>query len=301
VLDLRRLRLLYELNSRGTLAEVARAVHQTPSAVSQQLAQLELETGVKLLQRVGRGVRLTQQAEILVGHAGVVLDRLERAEAEMASSLTTVTGSLRIAVFQSAAIALMPAFLSAMSKEYPELSLDLIQSENSVAQHEAWSREFDLMLTHRYPGESGVASPEVDEQPLVTDELRLAVPRQGSPWSQATSLADVSDAPWTMETRAISSGRWAQDACRRAGFEPSIRFELTDLHAQAALIAAGHAVGIFPDLFARRFSDSIRLVDLPDHPRRQILTFVRRSLAGSPLISACREVLSRVATLQLAR
>src|SRR5689334_10414915 len=111
MLDVRRLRLLRELKVRGTIAEVAAALHQSPSAVSQQLAQLEREAGAPLLQKIGRRVQLTPQAEILVEHVAAILDRLERAESDLGRSLQEVTGTVRIAVFQSAVLALMPAML----------------------------------------------------------------------------------------------------------------------------------------------------------------------------------------------
>lgn len=84
--DLHRLRLLRELKHRGTLAAVAAALSYSPSSISQQLSQLEAEVGVRLLEPVGRRVRLTAQAEILVAHTEAVLERLERAEADLATS-----------------------------------------------------------------------------------------------------------------------------------------------------------------------------------------------------------------------
>src|SRR6186997_2710540 len=106
MLDLRRLRLLRELSERGTIAAVADALQFTPSAVSQQLAMLERETGVKLLERVGRGVRLTDPALVLVEHARVLLERAALAEADLAEAAQTVSGRGRIAAFPSVAIKL---------------------------------------------------------------------------------------------------------------------------------------------------------------------------------------------------
>src|SRR5215212_616117 len=102
MLDLRRLRLLRELRERGTIAAVADALAYTPSAVSQQLAQLEREAGVPLLERVGRGVRLTDAARGLVDHTEAVLARLEQAEAELAAGEAEVRGVVRVAAFQTA-------------------------------------------------------------------------------------------------------------------------------------------------------------------------------------------------------
>src|SRR5918998_3277845 len=102
LLDLHRLRLLHELHARGTIAAVAEALQFTPSAVSQQLAVLERETGLALLERAGRGVRLTDAALVLVGHAGVLLERAALAEADLAAANGEVMGRARIAGFQSA-------------------------------------------------------------------------------------------------------------------------------------------------------------------------------------------------------
>src|SRR5919107_549989 len=110
MLDLRRLRLLHELHARGTIAAVADALAFTPSAVSQQLAALERQAGVALLEPAGRGVRLTDPALVLVGHAEALLDRAERAEAELAAAAGEVAGRARIASFQSVALkAAIPA------------------------------------------------------------------------------------------------------------------------------------------------------------------------------------------------
>src|ERR671938_1728348 len=104
MLELRRLRLLTELSRRGTIAAVADALQFTPSAVSQQLAMLEREAGVRLLERAGRGVRLTDAALVLVDHAQALLERAARAEADLAAAAGAVSGRGRIGAFQSAAV-----------------------------------------------------------------------------------------------------------------------------------------------------------------------------------------------------
>src|SRR3954451_20595743 len=106
MLDLRRLRLLRELHQRGTIAAVADALQFTPSAVSQQLAQLEREAGVPLLERSGRGVRLTDAGLVLAGHAEALLERTALAEADLAAAAGTVAGRARIAGFEAGALGL---------------------------------------------------------------------------------------------------------------------------------------------------------------------------------------------------
>ena len=295
MLDVRRLRLLHELKVRGTLSAVAAASNLSPSAVSQQLTQLELDVGVELLRKAGRGVQLTQQAEILIEHTGIVLEQLERAEADLAASLNTVTGTVRVAIFQSAAIALVPQFLSIIGREYPELRIELTQLEPPLANYETWSRDFDVVVRQQFPGETVPHVPELDVLPLMVDSLRLGVPLARSPWSEIRSLSDAATAPWAMEPRGVASRVWAEEACRQAGFKPDVRYEVTDLQTQTELIESGHAVAMIPDLFARNHGSTIRFIDLPGLPQRNIFTSVRRSMTMSPRLRVCREVLTRVA------
>jgi len=116
MLDLRRLRLLRELNERGTIAAVAEALQFTPSAVSQQLAALEREAGVRLLERVGRGVRLTDPALVLVEHADALLERAALAETDLAAAAGTVTGRGRIAGFQSVLLRIALPAMQALAR-----------------------------------------------------------------------------------------------------------------------------------------------------------------------------------------
>src|SRR5918912_2215177 len=129
MLDLRRLRLLRELHERGTIAAVADALQFTPSAVSQQLAVLERETGVALLERAGRGVRLTDAARVLVEHADALLARAARAEADLAAAQGAVAGRGRIAGFESVALHIALPALAALAREAPRLRCEVVEAE----------------------------------------------------------------------------------------------------------------------------------------------------------------------------
>src|ERR671910_2950485 len=129
VLDLRRLRLLRELHERGTVAAVADALQFTPSAVSQQLAVLEREAGVPLLEKAGRGVRLTDAAEVLVRHAGALLEQADRAAAELAAAAAGApAGRGRVAAFQSAGLRLAAPALRALARGAPGLRCELVEA-----------------------------------------------------------------------------------------------------------------------------------------------------------------------------
>jgi DNA-binding transcriptional LysR family regulator len=289
MLDMRRLRLLREVQLRGTLADVAEALSYSPSSVSQQLAQLEREAGVKLLQKSGRRVLLTPQGELLATRASELLDGLERAEAELATSLDAVTGTVRLAVFQSAAHAVIPEALSLLRVEHPQLRVEIVEREPEAGLFDLAARDFDLVLAEQYPGHTRPHLVDLDREFLATDVLRLALP----PASAATSLADASTLPFVMEPEGTVARLWATQLCRAAGFEPDVRFETADLIAHIRLIESGNAVGMLPDLVWSGRKPGLRLVDLPGTPSRTVFTSARRVSAARPAVTAVRGALAR--------
>jgi DNA-binding transcriptional LysR family regulator len=299
MLDVRRLRLLRELKIRGTLAGVAEALAYSPSAVSQQLALLEKEVGAALLQKVGRRVQLTAQAEILVEHTTHLLERLEEAEAEVNASLTTVSGTVRVAVFQSAAHAVIPQALTLLAAEYPQLRVEITEREPEIGLFEVSARDFDLVIAEQYPGHTRAHWPDLDRVNLATDALRLAlppVPHRAARVIEPVEIQRLEDAaalPWVMEPEGTASRQWATQLCRSAGFEPDVRFETADLIAHIRLIQSGNAVGILPDLVWAGEEPTVRLLDLPGDPHRTIFSAARRSSAGRPGVLAVREALGR--------
>ena len=284
VLDLRRLRLLAELEARGTITAVADALSYSPSSVSQQLALLEAEAGVPLLVKSGRRVLLTPQAHVLVRHTAQLLDRLELMESELHSSLTEVTGTVRLAVFQSAALGIVPQALTVLAAEYPALRVEVTQREPETALFETWAREFDLVIAEQYPGHTAPRQSGLDRVALCEDEVRLG---------GANSLADARDRPWVMEPRGTASRHWAEQRCREAGFEPDVRFETADLQAHIRLIESGHAVALLPDLVWAGRTPSVHLSSLGGAPRRTVFTAAREASRTRPAIVAVRGILER--------
>lgn len=296
MLDVHRLLLLRELAIRGTMAAVAEALAYSPSAVSQQLTLLEKETGSVLLRKSGRRVQLTPQAEILVAAAEELSNILERTEAELQASHTSVRGRVRVAVFQSAALALMPSALKTMSAGYPDVRVEMVQKEPEEALHATWARDFDMVIAEQYPAHSAPWLPGLERQDLTTDAIRLAVPAGSS----GSALAEMRERAWVMEPRGSASRHFAEQACRSAGFEPDVRYEAADLQSQIRLIESGNAVGLMPDLVWTARDTSCRLVELPGHPRRTIFTAQREAGQGSPAASALLRALERAAREQRA-
>ncbi|MBM7170500.1 LysR family transcriptional regulator [Streptomyces sp. G44] len=309
--DLHRLRLLRELKHRGTLAAVASALSYSPSSVSQQLSQLEAEVGVPLLEPVGRRVRLTPQADILVAHTEAVLARLERAEADIAASLPGLTGTLRIASFQTAALTLVPIALTLLREEHPALRVHVTQAEPETALPALLARDFDLVVAEEYPGDPGPRPAGLHQEDLHQDPLRLALPlapdEDAAPYrgeagpaphtrGARSALLACAERPWVMEPPGSAARRWATTLCRTAGFEPDVRFESPDLLLHLRLVEQGHAVALLPDLVRGGREPAVRLVPLPRGQRaRRLFTAVRAGRSSHPAIRACRRALRHAA------
>ncbi|TVL93287.1 LysR substrate-binding domain-containing protein [Streptomyces sp. SAJ15] len=291
--DLHRLRLLRELRHRGTLAAVAAALSYSPSSVSQQLSQLEAEVGVPLLEPVGRRVRLTEQAEILVAHTEAVLERLERAESEIAASLTELTGPLRIASFQTAALALVPTALTLLREAHPRLRVHLTQLEPERALPALVARDFDLVIAEEYPDQPNPRPAGTEQEDLCTDPLRLALPEPPRARGPLAALRAQADHPWVMEPEGTAARRWALALCRGAGFEPDVRFESTDILLHARLVREGHARALLPDLVWDEGTPAVAaLRTLPGGGQaRRIVTVVREGRGHHPAVLACRKAL----------
>lgn len=295
MLEIRRLVLLRELAIRGTLAAVAEALNFSPSAVSQQLSLLEKETGMTLLRKAGRRVQLTPQALALVESVGEVLDTLERAEARLQASATGVSGLVRVAVFQSAALALMPATLREMAKTFPDVRVEMVQREPEEALRETWARDFDMVIAEQYPAHAAPHHPGLDRHALTTDAIRLALPFSSASLHPVDSLESAQGMPWVMEPRGTASRHFAEQLCRSTGFEPDVRYETADLQAHIRLVESGNAVALIPDLVWAGREAGCRLLDLPDLPRRTVFTAQRVAGAASPAARALRETLERIA------
>ncbi len=284
--DLNRLRLLRELELRGTVASVAASLGYSPSNVSQQLSQLEREVGVALLEPDGRRLRLTAQGQAVARHAEEIL-RLEERMRSRLRILGQAAETLRVATIASATRALIPRALDIIeaSGGHPRVELFVVAPELGLAELDA--RRYDLVLAEQYPGHTRERHEGIDYQHLADDPMRIAV----APGSKARVLRDLSDHAWILEPEGTAARQWAVQQCRAAGFEPDVRFEATDLDTHIALIASGHAVGILPDLIWAGHEPPLRLLDFPTRLEREVFTAVRTASSDAPGIRAVRAAL----------
>lgn len=282
MLDAHQLRTLREFALRGTIAATANALGYTASAVSQQLAALERNAGTELTRRVGRRLVLTPAGVSLAGSADEVLAALERAQSGMRGASATISGTVRLAVFQSAALSLLPLALKNVRSAAPQLRVQVTQSEPAQALEDTWAREFDLVVAEEYPHHSAPHYSGLARETLVADAVRLATPT-GQP---GTTIESCAASAWVMEPRGTASRHFAEQLCRVRGFEPDVRFETVDLQAHLALVSAGEAVALIPDLMRADASGAVTLSPLPHSPLRTVFTAMRESSLADPAIQA---------------
>ncbi|SJM51366.1 LysR substrate-binding domain-containing protein [Gulosibacter sp. 10] len=297
MLEMKRLRLLWEFRTRGTIAAVAEALSYTPSAVSQQLNLLERETGFALLRKTGRNLELTAAGNRLADETERLLAGLERAEAALRRTVPEISGRLRIAVFQTAVLAIIPAALKRLRREHPGLRIEVVQFEPETALRETWARGFDLVVAEQYPEHAPRHFDGLDRIPLTTDSIHLALPLEGTAdpaFDRVTGIEEAASLPWVVEPRGAASRHWAEQRCRRAGFDPDIRFETADMQAHVRLVESGNAVALLPNL-VHMGEPRVRLLELEGAPHRDLFTAARRSSEENPAIETVRTVLADVA------
>ncbi|MFI7035112.1 LysR family transcriptional regulator [Microbispora rosea] len=298
MLDVRRLRLLRELAYRGTIAAVAEALTFTPSAVSQQLAALEREAGVALLERTGRRVALTPAGVALVRHAEAVLERLEQAAAELAAARGDLSGTVRIGAFPTATRAILPSALAALAHSHQGLDPMVDEVDPAEVAPRLRAGELDVALVHEYdfvPAEPDLA---LDAVPLLEEPMYLATIRPVSGEGDAARLLACREEPWIASTPGTLCHAMTVRACQAAGFSPRVRHHIDDFATVLAMVAVGQGVALVPELGAADPPEDVTLTALS--MRRRTRVAFRRGAGGHPavvaLIAALRVATSHVRT-----
>ena len=292
MLDVRRMRVLREVAVQGSFSAAAEALSFTQSAVSQQIAALERETGTILVQRSARGVRLTEAGEALVRHADAVLCRLAEAEAELEAIAGLRGGRLRMAAFESAGATLMPMAIADFRAKHPAIELSMTLGEPEHIEPQLKSGELDLVLGFgsRFTDEDGI-----ERRFLLDDPMLLVLPQDHALANKRNlRLADLADEAWIGGPQDCECNRLIYGACSAAGYDPRIAFETDDYAAVQGFVAAGVGVSLIAELGLRTIRDDIVVRPLGrDTPCRQIFATALdgyRSPATVAMLDLLREV-----------
>lgn len=295
MLDVRRLRLLRELHTRGTIAAVADAMNYTPSAISQQLAALEREAGVPLLERQGRGVRLTDAGRTLVDHAEAVLERLEQAEADLAAAAGGVSGTVRVASFQTGAGRIVAPAIIRLSTRFPRLRLELVEMEAEQSLPQLRLGDVDIAVAEEYEHAPRRRHPAVERHDLGRDRLRLILPADhaAAASGRAVPLRRLAGEAWVGPSEGTRYSEMMDRECRAiGGFEPDVQHRTDDIALILTLVASGLGVSLVPALGRPEERPGVAVRDPTARPLdRSIFAGVRRGSASHPAVAAVLEEL----------
>lgn len=295
--------MLHELRSRGTIAAAAQALSLTPSAVSQQLSQLQRDAGVTLFRQAGRGIRLTAAGQLLADHAESLLTHMERAENELARHTGSVRGTLRIAGFATAIVHLLAPCLTPLATEYPALRIEVENDETGQVLQRLILREADLVLADEYDYLPRPRDRRLKHEVLLAEAVRLALPvshplaRQEGP----VSLSALETEAWACGTVGTSHASMMTHVCNRlGGFHPDVRHRSDDLTALRALVSTGTAVALLPDLVGACHDPTVTVRDLAEGRfSRLVLAWTRAADPAEPslgvVVGALKQSASRLA------
>jgi DNA-binding transcriptional LysR family regulator len=289
MLNVARLKILTEVAYRGSFSAAASALSYTQSAVSQQIAALEAETGMTLLERHPRGVTLTAAGQTLVGHAEGILARLEAAEASLAAIAGLRGGRLRVASFPTAGATLMPLAIAAFRSSYPDVQLTLAEGEPQEIVPRLRAGELDLALLFEFAGESPLQQ-DMTRTELLEDPMYLALPREHRLAARRRiRLEDLDAQAWVQTSSDSPCAQFVVRSCHAAGFEPNVTFESDDYQTVQGLVAAGVGVALIPELALSVVREDVIIRALsPAPPVRQVIA---AAPAGARLVPAAPAML----------
>jgi DNA-binding transcriptional LysR family regulator len=296
MIDARRLRVLREVAHHGTLAAAADALHLTPSAVSQQLAALEREVGLPVLERNGRGIRLTGAAEVLVGHADLVLAQLEAAAADVAAYTEGLVGTVRLAGFATALAELVAPAVVRLRETHPRLELTAVEQEAPECFRALSRGDLDIAISMASRYAPAADEPRFHRRPLHTDTLDAVLPT-GHPLAGApvVELAALAGETWVGPPDGTSCHDVTVTGCAAAGFAPAFRHRTLDFHSAMALVAAGLGVTLVPRLGQAAVPAGAVIRPLaPPAPARHVFAATRAGAERRPAIAAVLAALASV-------
>jgi len=317
MLDVTRLRVLAAVARHGSVTAAAKALNYAQPSVSHHLARLEAETGTRLVERSGRGVRLTDAGRLLAGRAEEILGRLDAAEHELAAHVGQREERIRVAGFPSALATMVPAAAARLRADYPGAELLLAEADPQGAVRMLRAGRVDVALVFAYlqqgmapqPGTAagpaasteGGQRPGGDEEegvrarPLLDEPVHL-VTQAGAPPTPRTAggpLAGYAEHRWIAGCERCRAHLLWQ--CEQAGFIPQIAFTTDDVLVAQALAAAGLGVALLPDLALRAARHpGVRAEPLPG-ARRQVLALTYGEPPGPPAVERLLDTLADAA------
>jgi DNA-binding transcriptional LysR family regulator len=293
MMNVNRLRMLREISARGTIVAAADALYMTPSAVSQQMAVLAREAGTPLLERLGRGVRLTDAGVGLLVHAERIFAEMERAEADLAAASLGVVGRVRTAAFATAARTLLIPALPPLAEAYPNLRLTMVDLEPQESIPALKSGELDVVLSYEWSVLPDLDDPGVEREELLHEPMYLVLPSHHPlARKRVVEMAELRDEEWVVWRGVTSMADLLLSATRKAGYEPRRDYQIIDLAVLLSAVEAGLGVALVPSLVFLGARPDVAIASVSDlELSRTIWACVRKGSRGRPGIAAVLDAL----------
>ncbi|MEV2274884.1 LysR family transcriptional regulator [Nocardiopsis sp. NPDC049922] len=298
MLSVDRLRVLHAVAVHGSLSAASQALHVTNSAVSQQLTKLEREVGQPLVERTGRGVRLTDAAELLVEHTARILSMVQRAEAELEAHRDDVVGHLRLSATPTAVRGLMPHALTSLREAHPGLRVEINEEEPHESVPAMARGDADLALVVDWEGAPLELPTGMSRAPLMEDVGDIALPAvHPLAHRELLELDEILTLPWISWSRGSICNDWLYDMIRSRGAEPLIVHTVEEHQTKLTLIAAGIGAAVMPRLGCGPVPEGVRVVPVQPALVRQVYVFWRTESSRRPAIRAAVRALREAASV----
>ncbi|MBF9130225.1 LysR family transcriptional regulator [Plantactinospora sp. S1510] len=280
------LRVIDAVHRHGSVTAAGKELCYTQPAISHHLSRLESQLGAQLLQRVGRGIRLTPAGRLLADRAAEIIGRVDSATTELSTLVGLDAGRVRLAGFNSVMSSLVPQAGTVLAQQHPGLQLGLTDTHPEEALQQLRTGHVDVAVIFRYD-----TTPEDDTvrlTHLLDDPLYLLTISGG------ITLADHADTPWIAGCERCRSH--LVEMCLDAGFSPNLAYTTDDMVVMQSLVAAGMGVTTIPGLALRAHRHpAITATRLPTPPRR-IYAATYGEPPDPPATAALLDALTRAAT-----
>ncbi len=281
----------------GSFTAAAAALGVSQPAVSQHVAKLERELGAMLLERSGRRVLLTPAGEVLLRHARLLLTGLDDARRELAAVARSDTGRLRLDLFPSAAATFAPTAVVQLLAAYPKVSVVMHELDPPKSLPRVLAGESDLAVVYEYPLLGRPRDPRLTCEVIGTDAMAVALP-QLSPLAArpVVSLAELSTCAWVVPGPSMCRDA-LDEACRRAGFAPTVVSQTNDYQAMLRMVGAGVGIAIVPRVVAGMApAGSVALRPLAASRLKRVIVLAYRTRAAlTPAMELMRTLMANAA------
>ena len=294
-LDVVSLRIVRAIADTGSITGAAAAVGYSQPAVSQHLRRLEARLEVALVERVGRGVRLTEAGRVLARHAPAVALAVDAALEELAQLRGLRSGIVRLVAFPSASPLFVPRLISALGSSHPGLTLTYLEAEPPEAVQAIRDDRADIALTFSYPGDRDdphrSSARGLDVRVVGRDDLMLVLP---AGHDAAATVADLADETWIAGCPRCRGH--LLELCGRAGFEPRIGYETDNYVAVEGLVAQGIGVATLPRMAVESFPvlPGVVTAPLPPAEARSIHVVTAHGAERVPSLRAVLDAVGRM-------